>query len=521
MKTQYESTCFKLIGKYSINTGRSIVEKSAVEINEYFKNKKITVESIEQQMMKNGSVVSTTKKQTKNFYQVWSEDPDMKEYLEVIFECDKSKVLKTQYNIFKGFTHFDQQETKKVDLSGIFEHIRSLVDFNEQQFDYVLNWFAQLIQTPHILPHTCLVFISEEGVGKDIFSQFISSVINEEYTMNTEKLDNICGKFNSAIGGKLLITINETNPVESRERIENIKYIITADKVVIEGKYKDAVKASNFCRFMFFSNRLFAFPVDGNGSRRPNIMKSSSKYLSSNIGIEENKKFFDNMAHMYQSKDYQKEFLLFLRARDISKWNPKDICKSELHKELEENSISPIVHYLSGIVRNAGDVKSIRILTKECLGEYNIFAHENGYKYDLSPTKFSVELVSTYKVKRIKTGGYEYFQFNIAELKLLLSTKYKVVFDNTDDIVEEDIEDLTQQNQLAIELEEMKKKYAELEAKYKELTQPIIQVKKPKTKSKSNPELKRLTEKQEKELIDCDEDNEITDEDYSKLASFF
>jgi hypothetical protein len=48
----------------------------------------------------------------------------------------------------------------------------------------------------------------------------------KKYTLNTEKLENICGKFNSLLGGKLLTTINETNPLESRQRIENIKFLI-------------------------------------------------------------------------------------------------------------------------------------------------------------------------------------------------------------------------------------------------------------------------------------------------------
>ena len=174
MKADYERTCFKLIGKYCINTGDKILEKSAAEIPEYFKNKKITLEYIEQQTTKKGTTVSTTKEVSKNFYQIWSEDPDMKEYLEIVFNCDKSKVLQTQYNLFDGFIHLDKVKPKKVDLSPVFEHIRSLVDYNEEHFIYVISWLGQLVQRPHILPHTTLIFISEEGVGKDLLSKFIS-----------------------------------------------------------------------------------------------------------------------------------------------------------------------------------------------------------------------------------------------------------------------------------------------------------------------------------------------------------
>lgn len=436
MKGDYERTCFKLIGKYCINTGDKLVEKSASEIHEYFKNKKLTVEYVEQQTTKKGTTISTTKEITKNFYQVWSEDPEMNEYLEVVFNCDTLKVLPTQYNLFEGFTHFNNLKVEqKLDLEPIFEHMKSLVNYNEEHFKYVISWLAQLIQQPHILPHTTLIFISEEGVGKDLFSKFISNVINDKYTHNTEKLENICGKFNSILGGKLLITVNETNPVESRERIENIKFLITADKITIEGKHKDPIKTDNFCRFIFFSNRLFAFPVE-EGSRRPVIFKASNKYLPANFGAEQNKNYFTNLAdNIYGKKEYQKAFLEYLKSYDITKFNPKDITKSELHQELEENSISPIVHYLAHIVKS--NTKTFRVGTDDCYADFLNFLKLKHYRYEISDTKFKVEMTSTYKIPKVKNSTIK-FVFNIEEIRKMLETKYKFKFD--DEIEDEEEE---------------------------------------------------------------------------------
>ena len=471
LKSDYEKTCFKLIGKYCINTGDKILEKSASETNEYFKNKKITLEIIEQQTTKKGTTISTTKEITKNFYQIWSEDPDMKEYLEIVFNCDLDKIKPSQYNLFDNFKHLDKIDIKdEINLEPVFDHIKSLVNYDEIHFKYVISWFAQLIQQPHILPHTTLIFISEEGVGKDLFSSFISEVINDNYCFNTEKLESMCGKFNSILGGKLLATINETNPVESRERIENIKYIITADKVWIEGKHKDPIKTQNFCRFMFFSNRLFAFPIE-DGSRRPVIFKSSSKYLPANYGVEENKKYFSNLANIYKNKQYQKAFLEYLKKYDISNFNPKDIIKSELHQELEENSISPIVGFLSDIVKMKNGI--FKMTTKETYENFLIYVKSQNLKYELTPTKFNVEMTSTYKIKKIKNSN-NYFEFDTEELKAFLKAKYKIVFDDVEnDKNENDIfdNDLTIAN-LKTENSELKNKLKELEAQLLKLQSP-------------------------------------------------
>ena len=412
---------------------------------------------------------------TKNFYQIWSEDPEMVEYLEVVFNCDVLRVLPTQYNLFDGFAHFNSLQSENVDLSPIFEHMKSLVNYNEEHFDYVLNWLAQLVQQPHILPHTTLIFISEEGVGKDLFSKFISNVINDKYTHNTEKLENICGKFNSILGGKLLITINETNPVESRERMENIKFIITADKITIEGKHKDPIKADNFCRFIFFSNRLFAFPVE-NGSRRPVIFKASEKYLPINFGVDANKTYFTNLADkIYGNKQYQKAFLEFLKSKDISNFNPKDISKSELHQELEENSISPIVHYLTNLVKTAE--VNFRLSTTDCYKRYNDYLRDNGYKYECSQNKFIVEMTSLYKIKKIKSNGNMYLEFNINEVKEFLSKQFKVTFTSNDEFVDDESIEENPLDIIASEQPDYKKMFEQSQKELEELKKQLAQIK--------------------------------------------
>ena len=131
----------------------------------------------------------------------------MKEYKEVVFNCNVKKVKAHQFNLFNGFNHLnDIKDYKKVKLDKVFNHLRSLVDYNEEHFTYIISWLAQLIQQPHILPHTCIIIISEEGTGKDLFLEFINECIGEKYTYKTDSIESVCGKFNSMLGGRLLLT---------------------------------------------------------------------------------------------------------------------------------------------------------------------------------------------------------------------------------------------------------------------------------------------------------------------------
>jgi hypothetical protein len=118
------------------------------------------------------------------------------------------------------------------------------------------------------------------------------------------------------------MVLNETNPIESSQRLENIKAMITAKKLEIEEKYKSTIKCRNFCRFIFFSNRSLAFPVE-DGSRRPKIMMGSTKYLPMNYGEKESADHFTKLSNTFKDKYFQYAFLRFLQKRDITLFNPR------------------------------------------------------------------------------------------------------------------------------------------------------------------------------------------------------
>lgn len=522
VKDEVESQFFKMLGDYCKFDGEKIIKLPANKISEHFKNKKVTITVKQEKRNGDGTPFTEKTVYTKKFYEIWSEDPTIKTYDEIIFDCDEKKVKSNQFNLYRGLRVYDDktlEKSKKASLSPIFEHIQSLVNYNDEHFTYLLNWLAQLVQQPHILPHTTLVFISKEGVGKDIFSNFISKAINENYTFNTEKLENICGKFNSMLGGKILCTVNETNPIESRERIENIKFLITADNVTIEGKHKDAIKAKNYCRFIFFSNRLMAFPVE-EGSRRPVIFHSSDKYLKENIGAEENNKYFSKLVSLYNDDAYQCAFLQFLKNRDISKFNPKDFTKSELHKELEDNSISPIVHWLADVIKANIDKEKLRLSTVEALNNCTRFMKDNNYKYELSQTKFNTELTQLYNIKKIKSNGSMYFEFIVADIKEMLEKKYKYSFDKKDEEEKEEEDDddkndyykklcMEQQKELNL-LRAFRNQYQEL---YDQFKQCFIIEDKPAIKNEESDEEDKTTDETTDDEDDNVEQDKTTDDE--------
>jgi hypothetical protein len=211
----------------------------------------------------------------------------------------------------------------------------------------VLN--AQLVQQPHLLPHTVPVFISEQGIGKDKWFGFMENVIGEKYCTTVDKLDLIVGDFNGSLGGKLLISVNETDPVESKKREDGIKYVTTAEKVVINETYEKPVKSKNFARFNWYSNKPFAFPMEA-GARRPRINKSSSKYIL--LTDEAKNAYFTKLLDVLKDEKYQYAFLRYLKAKDISKYDFQKPIVTEFQLELEKHSAPVLATFLANKVHN-------------------------------------------------------------------------------------------------------------------------------------------------------------------------
>eukprot|EP01040_Poterioochromonas_malhamensis_P009172 gene9172-9951_t len=399
LKTLYEKNYFKICGEYAYYDGDKLSIKSASHIAEYFKNKKVTIDI--KKYDEEGEVTGTVKK-TKNFYQIWSEDDKMKEYREVVFDCNLANVKDYQFNLFDGFEIKNHViKNKKFAEDGvkfINDHISILCNHNPDGIKTTKYFYAQALQQPHILPNFCLVFISKEGVGKDMFSEFIEKIFGEKYCYNVDKLDLVVGRFNSLLGGKLIGVINETDPVDSKQRRDNIKFVVTAKRVTIEGKHKDPVKAPNYCRQSFYANRLTAFPTE-DGSRRPYIQKCSPEKLPKVIGAQKSKEYFDRLAKYMNDRDVQKAFYDELMKFDIFKFNFKDQEKSELQKTLEECAKPPISEFLCELVSKAV-VEDIKIKTVELLKLYTEFTKIRNMKFDMTQRAFNLELEHEYKIKK-------------------------------------------------------------------------------------------------------------------------
>ena len=112
-----------------------------------------------------------------NFARVWVADPDIKTYSRIVFDPlnSDSRAL----NLFSAYCHFDDG-LKTVDINRAFEHYKSLCGYDNACFEYLMNYFAHIVQKPYERVNTAVVMYGSEGIGKNIGIAFLSFIINKD-----------------------------------------------------------------------------------------------------------------------------------------------------------------------------------------------------------------------------------------------------------------------------------------------------------------------------------------------------
>ena len=141
-KKIYENEYFKLLGKYcKLKHDGCVEEKQPGEMAEKFANRVISHESIVESTNNKGVTTSIKKMIKHTFFEIWRKDPTIPEYDNIVFECDKKKVHKSDYNLFTGFNHFDKREKKKkVDIGPLMNHIFHLAGADIDKQNEILDF---------------------------------------------------------------------------------------------------------------------------------------------------------------------------------------------------------------------------------------------------------------------------------------------------------------------------------------------------------------------------------------------
>lgn len=175
----------------------------------------------------------------------------------VTFDPSGRAVPDGTLNLWQGFA----VQPKPGSWQRLQDHIHLVVCAgNEENFEYVLNWMARLVQRPAEQGDVAIVMRGTEGTGKGTLARALKRILGQ-HALAISNSKHLTGNFNAHLRDCLFLFADEAFFAGDRQHVGVLKAIITEPYLTIEGKYQNAVQTPNFLHLMMASNEAWVVPA--------------------------------------------------------------------------------------------------------------------------------------------------------------------------------------------------------------------------------------------------------------------
>ena len=275
------------------------------------------------------------------FVDLYRESIHKNTYSTFQFEPSRDIVkLGDKYNLFRGFKY---ESCKTFDINVVdkfISHIKYICNELDTETtpitDYLINWFAHIVQKPYIKTKVAIVLYSEvEGVGKNLISDIMEKIF-DGYCAKIQKTDDISSNFNGEMMGRLFVVGNEIK-ARASDISNELKELITQDIETIHMKCKERIFVNDFKNYFFTTNNENVFKISKSDRRFMFIeccdIKNSLEYYQSLINFKND----DNCISQLHA---------YLSTKDITNYNPTTIVETEYKNRLKMDNIPAYLKYI-------------------------------------------------------------------------------------------------------------------------------------------------------------------------------
>lgn len=273
----------------------------------------------------------------------------------------------------------------KTAVDAWVNHIGVICDHDEPAEQYVLNWFAHLLQKPAEKPETCIVITGKQGTGKTIMLDPIKKIMGGGYFESSNPERDVWGNFNPMMASSVLVVLSEVDKRNAFGADGKIKALKTDKEITIRNLHQAPYTIRSHHRFIIPTNAADPVFLE-EGQRRDMIIKMSAEKIG-------NRKYFTDFACLWDKEDNLISLYSYLMKRDISKWVFRDIPKTEYQRDLEGFSRPFLDIFFEWwvarqVVQNA-EVDGEGYLSRfggDLYADFRTWREEFGGKYELNGT---------------------------------------------------------------------------------------------------------------------------------------
>jgi len=286
----------------------------------------------------------------KAFIKQWNDDPTKRMYKGRDFVPPPLQIRDGYLNTYKGIAADELPEIDDSEEIGKYmQHVDILVgNMNGEHPDYaeyLHNLLAYKFQNPGLKWRVMPIILSAQGVGKDLWFDFISDLMGDYNCVKGNGISDFVEKKSGKLEGKLLCCFQEmgTRKVD-RECEEQLKTYITNRHMVLERKHVNEVIVTNVVDFIGFSNKPDAVVISAD-DRRFFIVTADSTHM-------QDKEYIYPLLAFFGDDKKKRAVYDFYMKRDIAGFDPSsDRPQTEIQKEMVESQVSHMELFLRDAVK--------------------------------------------------------------------------------------------------------------------------------------------------------------------------
>ncbi|NMP15168.1 DUF5906 domain-containing protein [Thalassotalea sp. Y01] len=317
----------------------------------------------------------------------------------ISFYPNPNKCPMDVYNVFGGFI----VEPVQGDVEPFLNHVQNIIcNGDKLAYDYVIGFFAHLVQKPDEKPSVAIVLKSIEGTGKGTLVEPIMRILGN-VAAQVNGAYQLTGRFNSVVANKLLIFADEVELTDKRSA-DKLKGLISEPRISLEKKGLDVIQIPNYCRFIFASNHHKVLNA-GSRERRYLVLEPSSTNA-------QNKDYFSKLWGWINNGGAQYLFHYLLNY-DLSGFDPRraPITKALLEEKLA--NLSPIQEFIYNELLSEKPFNGqVRIETVSLTEQCQYWLERNNYTFSAPQVRSALgKLMNTLEVVAIgKSGRGAYYE---------------------------------------------------------------------------------------------------------------
>lgn len=265
---------------------------------------------------------------------VWLDWEGRREYSGICFKPEQTP-RHGYYNLWRGFTckpkpYAEAGAMAKVGFDMFYEHLRdNIAGGDDELFNWIMGYFAHMIQKPYERPLTTLVLKGTKGVGKNAPIDRVGKLLGTGHYLVAHNKRYLTSNFNGHLDSALCLVLDEAfwSGDVSAEGI--LKGLTTSSEILIERKGREPYVIDNLVRLVILGNEDWLVPASED-ERRYAVFKVGENR-------KQDKKFFHDMRVAIDEKGGNQVLLHYLQNFDLK---TVDVNTAPATDELLEQKIA-------------------------------------------------------------------------------------------------------------------------------------------------------------------------------------